>query len=141
MGNFVPIQTDDYNPEFGGIVWKRRLNQRLEERDVELTPLGYQEGEKPVMPVNQDNTIIYINQVADEMDCIAVQYTEDEGGVYTWYWREVVEAGEHTFEQVASYIGNWAMMITTLYPLEHIVEQYEKMHTRDIVDTIPDDWI
>lgn len=141
MGNFVKIPSDDYNPEFGGIVWKRRLNARLEERGVELDALGYQEGEKPIMPINQDNTVIYINQVADEMDCIAVQYTEDEGGVFTWYWREVVERGEYSFEQIAGYIGNWAMVVTTLYPLENVVKQYEAMNTRDIGDTIPEDWI
>lgn len=36
MGNFVKLEQDGFNPEFGDIVWRRRLNQRLEERVKEL---------------------------------------------------------------------------------------------------------
>jgi len=139
MGTFVQIGTDNFNPP-GEINWKRRLNARLEEQGVELTPVGYYEGDKPVMQVTQDNTIIYVNQVADELDCVAIRYDQDEKDFWTWYFREKFDRA-NTFEEIAGVIGVWACNMTTLYPMEHVVQQYEKFNTTDISDSVPVDWI
>lgn len=140
MGTFVQIQNDGYNPEFGEVNWKRRLNKTLEEKDVELEPVGYKEEGKPTMQCTQENTIIYINQVADELDCLAVMYDQDPEDIWTFYFRHRFESDE-MFARVVSVVGAWATQIVTLYPMQHIVERYEQFQADEIGDTIPDDWV
>lgn len=139
MGNFVKLEQDGFNPEFGDIVWRRRLNQRLEEREVEIEPVGYREGDKPVMQVTQENTVIYINQIADELDCLAVRYDQDEADYWTWYFRNKFENDE-AFGHVVQVVGMWATVMTTLYPMEHVVRQYEAFTDAEIPDSIPEGW-
>lgn len=140
MGTFVQIKNDGFNPEYGEILWKRRLNMRLEAQDATVEPVGYKEEGKPTMQCTQENTVIYINQVADEMDCVAVMYDQDPDDIWTFYFREKFE-GEDMFERVVGVIGMWATQIVTMYPMEHIVERYEMFNAQDIGDTIPEDWI
>ena len=137
MGTFVTIQDDGYSPEFGEINWRERFEALKVEREVDMTPIGYREEGKPVMQVTQDNTVIYINQVSDELDCVAVKYDEDEGDVYTFYFREKF-GNDDEFAHVVGVVGMWATQIVTLYPCEHIVDRYEGFHQTP--DTIPEDW-
>lgn len=138
MADFVEYPQDEFNPEFGGVNWKPRLNALLEARDVQLTPVGYKEDGKDVMQVNQTNAIIYINQVADEMDCVAIKYDQDEEDIWTWYFREKFKDAE-TFSHVVGVVGPWAMQCITMYPMEHVVTQYETFLANDL-DTVPD-WL
>lgn len=139
MGNFVPASRDTFNPEYGEVKWKRRLNQRLEEQNVELEPIDYVEDGKPPMQVTQENTVIYINQIADELDCIAVKYDADESDMWTWYFREKFK-GDGMFEHVVRVVGAWATLMNTMYPMEHVVTFYEKFHESEIPDELPDDF-
>mgnify|MGYP005609082639 CR=1 FL=1 len=140
MGSFVKLEQDGFNPEFGGVIWRRRLNQRLEEREVEIEPVGYREGDKPVMQVTQENTVIYINQVADELDCLAIRYDQDADDLYTWYFRHRFESDD-AFAHVVHVVGTWATVMTTLYPMEHVVKQYEAFMDSEIPDEVPDDMV
>lgn len=137
MGTFVSIEGDEFNPEYGDINWRERFEQVKSERDVQMIPVGYHEEGKPVMQVTQENTMIYINQVSDELDCVAVQYDQDEDDIFTFYFREKFENDE-TFAHVVGVVGMWATQIVTLYPCEHIVDRYEGFHQTP--DTIPEDW-
>ena len=137
MGNFVKIEQDGFNPEFGDVNWKRRLNAKLEEAGVEVYPVGYQEGDKPVMQVDQTNTVIYINQVADELDCLAIRYDQDADDLWTWYFRWKFESDD-AFAHVVHVVGTWATVMTTLYPMEHVVKQYEAFMDAEIPDELPD---
>lgn len=139
-GNFKNCNDPNFSPEYGGVKWVRRLNMLLESSGVELEPVSYSEKGKPEMAINQENCHVYINQIADEMDCISVRYDEDNGP-WTFYWREVVEKnGNVSFEQLTAFVGDWAMNIVTLYPLEHIVEQYENFFDKDIPNEVPEGW-
>lgn len=138
MGNFVRLEQDSYVPYQGDINWKPRLNARLEKQEAELTPIGYYEAGKSVMQVNQDNTIIYINHVADELDTIAVQYDEDPQDCWTWHWPEKFESDED-FRTLVATLGIWACRIVTLYPQDHVVEQYIATNTKHI-NFVPADW-
>jgi hypothetical protein len=140
MADFVEYPQDDFSPEYGGIRWKFRFNNMLEQAGVGITPVGYSEGAEP-MQVTQENTILYINQVADEMDCVAVKYDLDPQDIWTWYFREKFTDDE-TFARVVQAVGPWAMQIITLYPMEHVVNQYEAFNSTDLgeLDHIPDDW-
>lgn len=137
MANFAEYPQDQFNPNYGGVNWKPRLNALLEATGVELTPVGYEETEP--MQVTQENTIVYINQVADELDCIAVKYDLDPDDIWTFYFRENFDKSPVPFEHVAQVVGVWATNITTLYPMQHIVERYESFSAQDL-DHIPDDW-
>lgn len=134
MANFKEYPQDNFHPEYGGVNWKPRLNALLEATGVELVPVGYEETEP--MQVTQENTIVYINQIADELDCIAVKYDLDPEDIWTWYWRHSFNGD---FEKVTAVLGVWSTVITTLYPMEHVVKQYEAHQTSDL-DHVPEDW-
>lgn len=136
MADFVEYPQDEFRPNYGGVDWTPRLNALLEATGVELVPVAYTEGAEP-MQITQENTIIYINQVADEMDCIAIKFDLDPEDTWTWYWREKFTT--IPIEQVIGAIGVWADVQTTLYPKKHVVEMYETHHTQDL-DHVPDDW-
>lgn len=140
MGTFVEYREDRFRPEYGGVEWVRRLNKALEEHDTEITPVGYREGKGPTQQVTQENTVIYINQVADELDCVSVNYEPDGENVFTWYWRHMFENDE-MFAHVVGVIGHWATQIVTMYPLPHVVQQYEAMIDSQIPDEIPDNLV
>jgi len=135
MADFIQAEQDLFRPDYGGVIWTPRLNALLEATGVELTPVAYKETEP--MQVTQENTVIYINQIADELDCLAVQYDQDESGIYTWYFRDSFKSVP--FEDVTRIVGVWATVITTLYPMRHVVEQYERFQAKDL-DTMPD-WL
>lgn len=137
MANFKEYPQDNFRPEYGGVSWTHRLNALLEATGVELVPVGYEETEP--MQVTQENTIVYINQIADELDCIAVKYDLDPEEVWTFYFRENFANSPVPFEHVAQVVGAWATNITTLYPMQHIVERYEAFSAQDL-DHIPEDW-
>jgi len=135
MADFIEAKQDLFRPNYGGVLWTPRLNALLEESGVELTPVAYQETEP--MQVTQENTVIYINQIADELDVVAVKYDLDPDDIWTWYFRESFKSV--TFEDVVSVVGPWACMMTTLYPMKHVVEQYEAFQTNDLNET--PDWL
>jgi hypothetical protein len=136
----IQIEQDNFRPEYGGVQWVRRLNAALEEANMTLQPLGYteQSDNTRVMQVTQENTHIYINQIADEMDCIAVGYEYDPDGIWTFMYREKFE--DDDFMNAVNVIGPWAMQVVTLYPLEHVVDKYLGFKATDLGDTMPDDW-
>ena len=141
MGTFVQIENDGYNPEFGEINWKRRLNMALEENDATMMAIGYVEKPNPVMQITQNNLIVYINQVADELDCMAIQYEPDGQDVWTWYFRHMFEEqGESRFMEIVEHVGQLATQIISLYPMQHVVTQYNKMQDRQIPDSIPENF-
>ena len=86
-GKFGHSNVDKFSPEYGGIQWKHRLNNWLENMGVQVQPVAYSEEQKPAMQLTQENTMIFWNMFADEMDAIALTYTPD-GGDTTWYFRE-----------------------------------------------------
>jgi hypothetical protein len=129
---------DEFNPEYGGINWKRRLNKALEDTEITLEPMEYVEPDKEPMQVTQENTVIFINQIADELDCITVNYTPD-GDLWTWYFREKFKDDE-TFMRTVNVIGQWATQIITIYPRPEVVQQYEAFHDSSIPAEIPLDW-
>lgn len=139
MGLFIPHGNDNFNPEYGEINWKRRLNQRLEEAGVELNSIAYVEQGKEPMQVTQENTHIYINQIADELDCIVVHYDADaDKDVWTWYFRHKFESDE-LFHEIVTKVGVWATVFQTLYPKEHVVQCYEQLMDGEIPDYLPDE--
>lgn len=137
MASFVEIKRDDFNPQYGEVNWKRRLNIALEAGNVVLSPVGYRE-DKGVQQVTQENTVIYINQVADELDCIAINYEPDGADIYTWYFRHKFESDE-VFDHVVSVVGTWATQIISMYPLPHVVKQFESFCDAGIPNEVPDD--
>lgn len=141
-GVFGQANVDKFRPEYGDIQWTHRLNNWLELSGVELQPVAYREDKKPAMQLTQENTMIFWNMFADEMDCIALMYDQDDGQS-TWYFREqlggiaVPEGLEMDgFEYVATVIGDWALQTMTLYPMENVVDQYNKFYTPEIPDTL-----
>ena len=130
-GIFTYTGTETYNPEYGGVEWKQRLNRRLEATDTEISPVFYREGDDPTMQISQENTFIYINAFVDEMDLIVVNYEFDPDGLATNYFRETI--GDK-FNEVVDTISMWSMRTVTLYPIPEVVEAYEAYNT----PTIPD---
>ena len=141
-GKFVSIEQDTFNPQYGEVAWKPRLNGMLEERDELLVPIGYQEGDSPIMQITQENTMIFINSFVDELDCVAIAYEYDPDGQATWYFRDRLERdlGEGGFEKTTSLIGQWALTSMSLYPMSNVVQVYEKLYGASIPNSIPEDF-
>lgn len=146
MSMFGEARSDDFNPEYGGVEWKRRLNNWLEDANMEIQPVAYGEEGKPPMQITQENTMIFWNTFADELDTIAVMYDQDNGES-TWYFREkfknipVPEGFEgEGFDYVAMTIGQWCLQTITLYPMQNVVDIYETMHGVDVPDHLPEDF-
>ncbi len=137
--NFTDYERDEFRPNYGEVNWTPRLNALLEQAGVELEPIAYEEDGKEPMQVTQENTIVYINQIADELDCIAVKYDQDKDDLWTFYFPDRFPSRED-FNKAASWIGNWALVMTSLYPLQEIVEHYERFQAQDL-DRIPEDWM
>ena len=140
---FTHDGNETFNPEYGGVNWKHRLNNWAEEHEVNIEPVYYNEDDKPKMQVTQENTFVMMNLFADEMDCIAVNYNQDqpegrENAVGTYYFRERFEDDEH-FKAAIHMLGGWALTMLTMYPMEEIVDAYEKLH--EVPDELPDDWL
>lgn len=148
-GVFGQSNKDNFRPEYGEINWNRRLNGWLETVGVELQPVAYREDGKPPMQLTQENTMIFWNMFADEMDAIALMYTPDNGQS-TWYFREQLSGiavperletvYDDGFEYVAGVIGDWALQTMTLYPMENVVDQYNRFYTPEIPDELPDNF-
>jgi hypothetical protein len=137
VSGFSEARSDGFNPEYGDVLWKRRLNNRLEEAGVEMFPVEYDDGVHGPMQITQENTIVFINQTADEMDCIAMNYPP-ETGKQLWFFREgFIERGT-SIEEVVRYMGGWALQTMTLYPMENVVQTYEDLYGVDIPDSLPD---
>ena len=141
-GKFVSIEQDTFNPQYGEVAWKPRLNGMLEERDELLVPIGYQEGESPIMQITQENTMIFINSFVDELDCVAIAYEYDPDGQATWYFRDRLERdlGEGGFEKTTSLIGQWALTSMSLYPMSNVVGVYETLYGATIPDGLDPDF-
>ena len=141
-GKFVSIEQDTFNPQYGEVAWKPRLNNLLEERGELLVPIGYQEGDSPIMQITQENTMIFINSFVDELDAIAIAYEHDEDGSATWYFRDRLERdlGEGGFEKTTSLIGTWALTSMSLYPMSNVVGVYENLYGATIPDSIAEDF-
>lgn len=149
-GVFGHANEDRFRPEYGDIKWIHRLNGWLEEAGVEIRPVAYREDKKPAMQITQENTMIFWNMIADEMDCIAIMYDQDQEGESTWYFREQLnglavpeplqEQGMDGLDYVASVIGEWCLQTMTLYPMQNVVEQYERFYTPQVPDTLPEDF-
>lgn len=129
------LEQDGFSPQYGSVNWKPRLNNLLEATGIELIPMGYTEGDG-TMQLTQENCVVYINQVADEMDCVAVKYDGDDEDIWTWYFREKFVGVP--FEKVVGMIGVWVVQTTTLYPMEHVVLQYEKFADSSLGDELDD---
>jgi hypothetical protein len=137
-GNFTPGNHDGFNPEYGEVLWKRRLNDRLEEAGVEIVPIYYFEEGGPLMQVTQENTIIFINEISDELDCVIVQYPP-ESEDSTYYFRETF-GDDEKFMTTIRLIGGWAMMVSTLYPMPQVVEKYEEFFAFQLPDELPEEF-
>ena len=145
-GVFGHSNVDNFRPEYGDIKWVHRFNNWLEEAGVEVQPVAYREDKKPAMQITQENTMIFWNMFADEMDCIAIMYDQDDGDS-TWYFREQLNGlavPEHLecdgLEYVAGVIGQWTLQTMTLYPMQNVVEMYQKFNTPEIPDSLPEGW-
>ena len=64
---------------------------------------------------------------------------QDEADDCTWYFRNKFENDE-AFGHVVQVVGMWATVMTTLYPMEHVVKQYEAFTDAEIPDSIPEGW-
>lgn len=137
MASFVFMNENFYKPEHGGVDWFRRLNNTLEIMGVEIVPIAYTEDDINFMQVTPENTILYTNTAAPELDCIAVNYELDDDDLWTFYFRNHFNAEE--YEKTIANIGMWTMHVATLYPIPFVVEQFEKFEAQDL-DHIPDDW-
>lgn len=137
MADFVEAEADMFRPQYGEVDWHPRFELLLEATGVHIVPVAYTEDGDHKMQITQENTIVYINQIADEMDCIAVKYDMDEADTWTWYFRN--SFANIPMEHVIGAIGVWSDVQTTLYPKRHVVEQYERFAAKDL-DTVPD-WL
>lgn len=139
-GAFMMLEADNFNPQYGDVNWKPRLNNMLEKHDVSLKPVGYREGDSPIMQITQSNSMLFINSFVDEMDALAVMYEHDPDELATWYFRDKLdESAEGGFDHVVSVIGEWVTRTVTLYPMEHVVQTYQSLQARDL-DSVPD-WL
>lgn len=139
MSGFGEAKLDGFNPEYGGVLWKRRLNNLLESSGVEIFPVEYDDGVHGPMQITQENTIMFINSVADEMDCIAMNYPP-ETGQQLWFFREGFAEKGTSIEEVAQYIGAWALQTMTMYPMENVVQTYESLFGVEVPDELPADF-
>lgn len=136
VGRFFHGTQDHFNPEYGGIIWKRRLNAALEDAEAEIEPVVYQRGNWPPMQITQENTMLFVNAIADEMDCIGILYAPAEE--QDWIFREDFDDDERDFDVIASHVGQWALCTTTLYPMANVVAEYERRYDVEIPDELPD---
>lgn len=126
---------DTFRPEYGEVSWVKRLNNKLEATGGSVFPVTYAEDGKPPMQITQENTMIFWNMVADELDAIAIMYDQDNGES-TWYFREQLP----DFDRTCHLIGGWCLQTMTMYPMQNVVDVYEKRFGMGIPDTIPDDF-
>lgn len=136
---FSEAGSDGFNPEYGEVLWKRRLNKKLEDTGLEIMPVQYNDGVNGPMQITQENTIIFWNSIADEMDCVAMTYPP-ESEEQRWLFREHFEAQNVAIEDVAQFIGSWCLQTMTLYPMANVVDKYEQLFGVQVPDELPDDF-
>lgn len=130
-------ERDRFRPQYGGVQWHKRLNNFLEEAGLEIQPVEYSEGDKPKMQITQENTMIFWNLIANELDCVAIMYDQDDG-VGTWHFREDFKRHGLEIEHVAQRIGQWCLQTLTMYPMENVVDTYEARFKSQIPDYMKD---
>ena len=113
----VPSFADWEDWVSGGVDWLAVLSQRYEEHGEELKPIGFRiDGQ--VIPVNQNNTRIFISAANDDMDCIMITDPSDEE-TWTWYREEC------PFDTIVGTIGHLATMVSSPRPMDFIIQHYE----------------
>lgn len=120
FGRFESTSGVYWSPSYGDIDWAGRRARMIEDDEVEaFRPVGFDSEDGLVQEVNQENTGIYLSQVAPELDMIAHLDTRD-GEPYLWFREENPER----FEVLVKSLGRAATQIATEYPVQAVVKAY-----------------
>lgn len=134
-------EPDEYPPIRDGVDFTHRLEKWKKENNLtgdDIPPIWVETEDGLVQQVTPENTRIYINEISDEHDNVAVLDPRD--GLWITIYRE--KFYEPDFDEFVSIIGHAALTLYTMLPLETVVRQYNKEQTLDLDENfeIPDEW-
>jgi hypothetical protein len=136
MARFFNQEKREYDPSNNGIDWRARDLARLALRgEVESQPIWFDSGDGLLVQCTQENTTLYLNEVADEMDCIHL-FDHRDGEVYVWFREQL---GDSNFDLMRVSLVPHAQGLYSYYPRDEIVALYIKRQEA-ITDTIPENW-
>ena len=117
-----------WSPNYGDVDWKLRRDRLIEQGEVETyNPVGFDSADGLVQEVTQENASFFINRVDPDMDMLAVADPRD-GLEYTWFR----EDHPQNFEDLVRTVGRAALIHTSEYPLETVVEVYLRRRSEGI---------
>lgn len=120
------IAKEFWSPEYGEIDWKQRRDLMMDSDELKIyLPVGFDSEDGLVQEVTQENTSIFTNRVAPDMDMIA-HLDHRDGLEYLWF-----RDAEPDFEKLAKQLGRAALVHFSEYPLETVVGAYLRRRERD----------
>ncbi|GAC1499102.1 MAG: hypothetical protein NVS1B10_01490 [Candidatus Saccharimonadales bacterium] len=128
MARFFNQEQRDYDPSNNGIDWRARDLARLAILgETEAQPVWFESGDGLSIQCTQENTTVYLNEVADEMDCIHVFDKRDEQ-VYVWFREQLGDQ----FDLMRTALVPHSQGLYSYYPRDEIVAVYIKRQLGDI---------
>lgn len=126
---FGEFSSSEYwTPKYGGIDWGLRRGALIEQEVIEeYIPVAIKTGDGLIEEINQENSAFYLNRVDPDMDMLAVADPRD-GLEWVWFRDE----NEDNFGELVKTLGRSALIHTSEYPLETVVESYLRRKQGDI---------
>lgn len=116
MGKFGEWGGETFSPMYGGIDW--HLRQLIVCEDIPL-PVAYVSEDGLTQQITHENTSIYLNRVAPELDMLA--HIDPRDGL-EWLWFR--EDDPDVFKKLVIGIGALSLVVTTEYPCKDVVDAY-----------------
>ena len=131
--NFEFRRENSHNPMYGDVDWRDRYLRRYGQTMMEAYFIS---GDGLELQLTDDNTTLFLNATADEMDVLLVQDPRD-GKPYQ-IWRE----GNPDFDGIYQRIGGYVTCVHNRYTREEVVTQYLLRNLQDLdgSDDIPREW-
>ncbi|GAC1503734.1 MAG: hypothetical protein NVS1B10_08870 [Candidatus Saccharimonadales bacterium] len=127
----------EFDPSNNGIDWRARDIARLALIGAnEPKPVWFTSGDGLDQQCTQNNTTVFINQVADEMDAIQV-YDKRDNQCWMWYREQL---GDETFDKLWQALIPHAQLMSSYYPREDVVDMYLKRQVVNDADHVPQGW-
>ena len=125
-----------WNPKYGDIEWYPMYLQMLEEEGEERPENLYYEHLGYKFQLTEENTFVYLNRVAPNMNGVAIVDPLDN---CAWWW--FADLNEE-YEELEDLVAPIATIISSDIPGEMVVKNYLRRSLSDIVqvDYVPEGW-
>ena len=125
-----------WNPKFGDIEWYPMYLEMLEEEGRERPENLYYEHQGYKFQLTEENTFVYLNSVAPNMNGVAIVDPMDN---CAWWWFADLH---EEYDELEDLVSEIATIISSDIPQETVVKNYLKRSLSDVVqiDYVPEGW-